>query len=159
MISGDAPDFELPSLDGGLQSLHGLRAAGPVLLAFFKVSCPTCQLTLPFLDRLQRGRGNAPQGDAPQVVAISQDDATATQNFNRRFGISLPALLDASTARYPVSNAYRITNVPSLFLIESDGRISRSVAGFDKAEMEALALRFQVRLFTPSDRVPVFQPG
>jgi peroxiredoxin len=159
MISGEAPEFDLPALKGGRQSLRDLLAAGPVLLVFFKASCPTCQLTFPFLERLHQGR----IAGAPQVVAISQDDATATRNFNLRYGISLPMLLDpmgdGGTARYPASNAYRITNVPTLFLIEPDGRISLSVVGFEKAEMEKLAARFGVTVFKATDRVPVFQPG
>ena len=92
MITGKAPEFDLPALAGGRQSLRDLLTAGPVLLAFFKVSCPTCQLTLPFLDRLRRGKA----ADAPQIMGISQDDAAATSNFNRRYRIGLPALLDPS---------------------------------------------------------------
>jgi peroxiredoxin len=153
MISGEAPEFDLATLEGGRQSLQDLLKAGAVLLVFFKTSCPTCQLTFPFLQRLQRGRS----ADAPQIVAISQDDAAATRNFNFRYGISLPMLLDPPG--YPASNGYRITNVPTLFLVEPDGRISISVNGFDKAVMERLGERFGLVLFKETDRVPVFQPG
>jgi peroxiredoxin len=159
MISGEAPDFSLQALKGSLTSLHGLLASGPLLLAFFKVSCPTCQLTLPFLERLYVGRSP----DAPQIVAISQDDASATHSFNLRYGISLPVLLDPSAVgvspRFPASNAYGITNVPTLFFIEPDRRISLSVTGFEKAVMESLGVRFGVTVFRAADRVPVFQPG
>ena len=41
----------------------------------------------------------------------------------------MPTLLDKEDAGYPVSNAYGLTNVPSLFLVEPDGRISRSQIG------------------------------
>lgn len=92
MIGGEAPQFELPSLEGGELSLKDLLAGGPVLLAFFKVSCPTCQLTFPFLERLHQGRSE----NAPRVIGISQDDAADTRNFNRRYGISFPMLLDPS---------------------------------------------------------------
>lgn len=81
----------------------------------------------------------------------------ATASFNRTYGVTFTTLLD--TRGYPVSNAYRITNVPSLFLVEQDGRISMSVAGFDKAEMEKLAERFGVEVFFAADRVPAFRPG
>jgi peroxiredoxin len=158
MITGEAPEFDLPALEGGRKSLEDLLAAGPVLLAFFKVSCPTCQLTFPFLERLHRGKVAA----APQMVAISQDDAAATADFHRRFGISVPTLLDPSgciIARYPASNAYGIINVPTLILVEIDRRISFSVAGFEKAEMERLGRRFGVEVFKAGERVPVFQPG
>jgi len=44
-----APEFELKTLDGKKFSLRDELANGPVVLAFFKVSCPTCQYTFPFL--------------------------------------------------------------------------------------------------------------
>ena len=56
MTSGPAPQFDLPGLAGDRTSLPDLLVSGPVLLAFFKVTCPTCQLTFPFLERLHRGR-------------------------------------------------------------------------------------------------------
>lgn len=153
MISGEAPEFDLPALKGERKSLRDLLAAGPVLMVFFKVSCPTCQLTLPFLERLHRRKA----AGAPQLVAISQDDAVATRNFTLRYEIGLPVLLDPPG--YPASNAYGITNVPTLFFIEADRGISLSVAGFEKAVMERLGVRFGVEVFTAADRVPVFQPG
>ena len=155
MTTGDAPEFDLPSLAGDRQSLRDLLTSGPVLLAFYKVTCPTCQLTFPFLERLHRGRS----ADAPRMIAISQDNPQATTEFNRRYGITFTTLLDPPEARYPVSNAYGITNVPTLFLVEPDGRISLSVAAFDKAEIEKLGKRFGVEVFTPADKVPVFRPG
>jgi peroxiredoxin len=158
MTSGPAPQFDLPGLAGDRTSLADLLVSGPVLLAFFKVTCPTCQLTFPFLERLHRGRSEG----APRVVAISQDDAAATGEFNRAYGVTFTTLLDPGAAgpgRYPASNAYRITNVPTLFLVEQDGRISQAFAAFDKAELEKLAGRFGVELFTADDRVPVFRPG
>jgi peroxiredoxin len=158
MKAGKAANFELPSLAGESVSLAELLVGGPVLLVFYKVSCPTCQLTLPFLERLHRGGGI----DVPKVVAISQDDQRATSEFNRRYALTFTTLLDPhepGTARYPASNAYGIENVPTLFLVEPDGMISRSAGAFDKAELQLLGKRFGIEIFTPADRVPVYQPG
>ena len=47
-----APDFRLARLDGAETSLKDAIANGPALLAFFKISCPVCQLAFPFLDRI-----------------------------------------------------------------------------------------------------------
>ena len=47
-----APDFTLNSLDGKQFSLADTLSRGPVVLAFFKVSCPTCQYAFPFFERL-----------------------------------------------------------------------------------------------------------
>src|ERR1700733_14151473 len=106
-----APPFRLTSLDGSMQTLQDILAGGPVLLAFYKISCPVCQLTAPYLQRLAAN-------DALQVIGVSQDDASATRGFMQRFGITFPTLLDLSSENYPASNAYGITSVPSLFLLE-----------------------------------------
>src|SRR6266851_1203434 len=92
-----APDFQLHSLTGDNWSLDGALAKGPVLLAFFKISCPTCQFTFPFLNRFS----GADSGKL-QVVAISQDDAAGTGQFLERFAPGLPTLLDSQPG-YPAS--------------------------------------------------------
>jgi peroxiredoxin len=82
-----APSFELKSLDGGKKSLEDILASGPALLAFYKVSCPVCQLAFPYLERLAGGT-------SLQLIAISQDDDSTTKSFNQRFGVTFPTLLD-----------------------------------------------------------------
>ena len=53
-----APDFALSQLDG-LPWEFPLDAAGrPVLLVFFETDCPTCLLTLPYLNRLDETLGD-----------------------------------------------------------------------------------------------------
>ena len=152
---GDAaPDINLPDLDGAAWKLHEALQHGPVVLAFFKISCPTCQLTLPFLQRL----ADSPAGSGPQLVAISQDDVPDTREFQQRFGVSMPTLVDAPP-RYTASNAYRVTSVPSIFAIETDGTIASAMEGFNKVELEKLGRRFGVAPFRESDRVPALRPG
>jgi peroxiredoxin len=63
------------ALGNASQNLGGALASGPVLLAFFKVACPTCQLTLPFIERMFKGVKNG----ATRMFAVSQDDAEATR--------------------------------------------------------------------------------
>jgi peroxiredoxin len=143
-----APAIELPDPAGATHNLHDALQNGPVVLAFYKVSCPTCQMTLPFLERLAA---------SANLIAISQDDARDSREFNHRFGISVPTLLDSRP--YAVSNAYRITNVPSIFVVEPDGRISSAVSGFNKAALEKLGERFGAPVFRDADRVPDLRPG
>jgi peroxiredoxin len=151
---GDAaPDINLPDLDGSAWKLHEALNHGPVVIAFFKISCPTCQLTLPFLQRFADSAGAG-----PGIVAISQDDAPDSREFHQRFGISMRTLLDAAPG-YSVSNAYGISSVPSIFVIETDGTVASAVEGFNKAELEKLGHRFRVAPFRDSDRVPALRPG
>src|SRR5260370_36605002 len=95
-----APGFTLKSLDGKEYALGDLLDKGPVVVAFFKISCPVCQFTLPYLQRLAERYA----GDSATVIALSQDDARGTKEFNREYGVKFPTLLDESG--YPVSNAY-----------------------------------------------------
>jgi peroxiredoxin len=147
-----APDFRLPRLDGDTIALQEILASGPALIAFFKTTCPVCQLTLPYL-----GRINTP-GTLP-VYAISQDDAEDTREFNREFGIALPTLLDTGWSGYAVSNAFGISTVPTAFLIERDGRISRVMEGWNKREIESLGGLAGAQVFRQGDNVPEWKAG
>ena len=130
-----APDIKLPLLDGGEFSLANARQRGPVVVAFFKISCPVCQLTFPYLGRIYTAYGKSGK---IAIVGVSQDNAKDTTAFNRTYGISFPTLLD-EPGKYPASNAYKITNVPSVFLVSPDGEVEVSIVGWSKQEMEQLA--------------------
>ena len=150
-----APEFQLKDLSGELHSRSEISAGKPMLLAFYKVSCPTCQYTLPFLERIYRERADTDIG----MYAISQDDPESTREFDREFGITLPTLLDTEEDQYPASNAYGLSHVPSLFLVEPDGRISQAITGFDKKGMEELGRRFGKDPFEPGESVPEWKAG
>ena len=146
-----APAFELERLGGGRLALSELLLNSPVLLVFFKISCPICQLTLPYLERLKDGK--------LRIILASQDDAESTAEFHAAFGTSLETLLDSEDACYPVSNAYGITNVPTLFLIEQDGTVSERIDGFVKREMLSLGARCGIAPFRQDERVPEWKAG
>ncbi|MGC2448539.1 MAG: TlpA disulfide reductase family protein, partial [Candidatus Sulfotelmatobacter sp.] len=119
--------------DGKRFSLKNELTHGPVVLAFFKVSCPTCQYTLPFLQRLHKAYGD----EGVRLVGISQNDVTETAAFAKEFGVTFTLLLDPVES-YPASNAYGLTNVPSIFWIAEDGEIEVSSMGWVKADFEQI---------------------
>lgn len=121
------------------------------MLVFFKVNCPTCQLTLPYLRRIS--------GKKIRIVAVSQDSPAATLRFSESFGVQLPFLFDREEDDYPASNAFRLTNVPAMFLVESDRRISWEWTGFHKRQLEVLAERAGQAIFHPGDMVPESKAG
>ena len=53
-VGKKAPDFTLPVMDGKSFSLQGALTRGPVVAAFFKISCPVCQFAFPFLERIYK---------------------------------------------------------------------------------------------------------
>lgn len=146
-----APGFVLEGLDGQRHSLSKALEKGLVVVAFFKVSCPVCQFTFPFLERLHDTYGETKL----TIWGISQDDATDTKDFCKEFDITLPMLNDDEG--YPASNAYGLTNVPSIFLIEPGGKVKVSCVGFDKAQLEAIAR--ELARFSQTTPIPLFQPG
>jgi peroxiredoxin len=156
-VGSRAPEFELRDLDGARRALSEILARGPALLAFFKASCPVCQYTFPFLERIFAGAGGA--SAAVQIIAVSQDNAASTREFNREYGVTFPALLDDPAAGYPASNAFGLYSVPTLFLIEQDGTVSMSAAGFSKSDLETLGHRLGVAPFRQGERVPEQRPG
>jgi len=147
-----APEFELKSLGGKKFSLSDELAGGPVVLAFFKVSCPTCQYAFPFLERLFKAYGHK----GVTLVGVSQNDASETAAFAKDFSITFPILLD-DTHKYPVSNAYGLTNVPTVFWIAQDGEIEVSSVGWVKADFEQIGRKMaEIGKIAPA---VLFQPG
>ena len=160
-----APDFELKTLDGSRFSLSTELARGPVVLAFFKVSCPTCQYAFPYLERLHRNYANQPREKRAAIFGISQNGAKDTAAFAKEFGTTFPMLLD-DTNSYPASNAYGLTNVPSIFWIAQDGEIEISSVGWIKADFEAINRKMAdasqtqpAGLFKPGEDVRDFRAG
>jgi peroxiredoxin len=134
------PNLSLDCLDGGQASL---RTSEPVVLVFFKISCPVCQLTLPYLERLHPQR---------KIWGVSQNTAEDTREFAAEFELTFPMLLDPED-RFPASNAFGITHVPTLFLLDAQGRLEKVIEGWSKQEMEALgAIR-------AGDNVPAWKAG
>jgi peroxiredoxin len=146
-----APSFALQDVSGDRFSLAEALARGPVVATFFKISCPVCQFTLPFLERLYKTY----RGDRVSFWAISQDDARDTEVFCKEYGVTFPALLDEDG--YPVSNSYGLTNVPTYFLIAPDGKIEVASVGFGKRALEKISESLARFLGVP--RKPFFLPG
>lgn len=147
---GNVPEVRLRDHSGNEISLGTLTSEGPVVLAFFKISCPVCQQTMPFLDRA-RDNGKI------RVIGVSQDDVRSTAEFLNEFSPGVETLYDARP--YPASNAFQITHVPTMFQVEPGGVISHAWTGFSKADLTAFGERAGHPVFREGERVPEFRPG
>jgi peroxiredoxin len=155
-----APAFSSKDSNGKSYSLPSLLETGPVVAAFFKVSCPVCQFTFPFLERLFKRYGK----DRVTFLGISQDDAKATKKFADEYGATFPMALDEKG--YPASNAYGLTSVPTIFLIDTDGTIKIVCMGFEKKGLEDIGSFLAERqklptatLFLPNEKIPEHKHG
>ena len=162
LLAGNiAPGFSLKGLDGKTYSLEALMERGPVVAAFFKVSCPVCQFTFPFLERMFKLYGGRSK---VTFLGISQDDARDTKKFADEYGVTFPMVMDDNG--YLVSSAYSLANVPTIFLIDTEGVVKISSTGFVRADLESIASEVATfcqlapaALFLPKDDVPEARPG
>ena len=150
-IGAKAPDFELKDADGRSYRLSEALRRGPVVLVFYKSSCPTCQFTFPYLERIF---SQAPEKAPWTLWAISEDDPDETRAFIKEKGLTFDVPIDEHP--YPVSAAYGLEFVPAIFIIQPDGAISLSDFGFTKASLNQIA---GFEFLTANDGLPASRPG
>ncbi len=144
-----APSFTLPDAFSG-QPLSDPWADGPVIVAFFKVTCPVCQMVAPKLTALAEG--------GARVLAVGQDPPAALVRYASEHGQEVPTVSEA--APYGVASAYGVSSVPSLFLVEPGGVVADAVAGWDRDRWNAVAAAVGAPpVSSAGDGLPVFRPG
>lgn len=146
------PPTLLPDLDGEARPLAETWAKGAALVAIGHSECRTTLLSLPFVDRLHRRLGSG-------VVLVLQDEAAAARAVVEELGLEVPVRLEK--APWPLAAALGIVCVPTLFLVDPEGRIARVAEGFSRVDLMALAegLGLAEPLFAPGDDAPAFRPG
>jgi thiol-disulfide isomerase/thioredoxin len=118
--SRQAPSLVLPDLAGKVVSLSSYRGK-PVLVNFWATWCDSCKEEMPALQELStRSDGKY------AVIAVSLDeDLAAIPPFAKAYRLTLPILL----ADRKVIDGYAVRGLPTAYLIDADGRISRRWVG------------------------------
>ncbi len=151
LTTGDrAPTFLLPDIDSGERVSNPWEGAGPAVLAFFKATCPVCQMVAPKVDALARS--------GARVVAIGEDPVPTLAAYRTSHGQDVPTL--SEPAPYRVSGAYGLTTVPTIFLVDGDGVVRDAVAGWDRDGWNRLAVAAGgAPVSAAGDGLPPFRPG
>jgi peroxiredoxin len=155
-----APDFKLVGADRKTYSLKEALGKNLTVLAFYKDTCPTCQLAVPFIERIYQ----AYKDKGLTLWGIEQDDQARSSEFSQAYGLTFPVLVDQ--ANYKVSYAYGIDTVPTLFLVDKSGEIFLTSVGFVKDELTQVSKKIAqklgtqlVEVFRPEDNVPALKAG
>jgi thiol-disulfide isomerase/thioredoxin len=134
----------------------------PTLFAFFKVSCPTCQLAWPYVQRLHELYG----GKAVRVAGVCQNTAAEGVAYSRTYGGATFDILVDAEPRFDASNAFGVESVPLLVLVSPGGKVLRVQTGWSKREMEELGREIAkakgltvTPVVPPADPVKDFQAG
>ena len=146
------PDFEIDVL-----SVKRAKSEGPLFVVVWRADCPTCKLTMPFVDRL------ASRYKAATVVGISQNDDAETKEFVEENKL---AMTNYSDPHLRVSSFLNVDTVPAYWLVGRDGKVSHLGVGWDSANLEAIAQALASQssvayspLILPADNVPLHKPG
>jgi len=157
-----APDFTVSTVEGKQVSLRQLLEPGPVVLFFFKVSCPVCQYAFPLYERLARAHRNSPAA----FLGVCQNGLSDAKAFAREYGLNFPIAIDDEANHYAVSNAYGLTNVPTLFYIAPGGEIEVSSVGWSRADVDEVNTKLAAlrqgkppALWRAGEDIPAFRAG
>jgi len=125
-----APDFRLPSTDGGELALSELRGKKVVLYFYPKDSTPGCtQESCDFRDR-----DEAIRAAGAVVLGVSKDSIASHERFRAKYDLPFPLLSDADNRVAMAYGAYGEKNmygkkvmgtIRSTFLIDEKGVIER----------------------------------
>lgn len=117
-----APDFSLPTLEGGTVRLSDLRGKW-VVINFWATWCPPCRAEMPAFEEAYRQYADeglvilaVNQGETPEEVAAFRD----------AFGLTFPVLLDS---QMEVGLQYKVQFLPTTVFVAPDGTIVDRVEG------------------------------
>ncbi|MGQ9539553.1 MAG: peroxiredoxin family protein [Armatimonadota bacterium] len=152
-------DFVFKGEDGKTYSTAEARRNGLLMLIFYKVSCPVCQLNNPYMEKFR-----AYENGGFQIWGVAQDDAPKTVEYARTDGnVTFPQVLDEDLK---ATVAYDLVSVPTLYLLDLGERILWQTAGWNREELNKVSQMIAERLGVPAvkiveddDPAPLFRPG
>ncbi len=139
-----APDFNLESLTGQMIDSSQYRGR-PILVHFWATWCQPCRDEAKRLEAAEKSY----RSKGFEILALTNEtDRTEVAKFVREQNLSFPILFDPNNT---VFDQYRVTGLPSSFLVDANGIIRKVVVGpFTTASLE-LEL---TQLFIPNSSKP-----
>lgn len=122
-VGSEAPNWTLKAGDGKAVSLKDLRGR-VVLLDFWATWCTPCLMAMPGVQKLHERYKDKPVS-VFGVNCWERNPRSDPAGFMKGRGFTYPVLLDGGD----VAAAYRVTGIPTFYLIGPDGKILLAYAG------------------------------
>jgi len=152
--------YKIAMADGNLFSNETLKLNRANLLVFYKRSCPTCTMFLPYLTDYLNRFEQPPGG----IFLISQDSLDTTLSFIKENAIKIPVVID--TPDYRLSRLLNLDTVPAFYLLSASGELRQSFQGFFRDEVIEMMANFEnlnkishQPFFQNLRGIPVLVPG
>lgn len=138
LISFEAPDFELPMLDGVALVSPGGYAGRPLFLNFWATWCQPCVRELPAFEEFVAEHSADPAGPALLTINLGET-AAEIRGFLDRIGLqNLPVAMDINEV---VKLDYGVQNLPTTFVIDGAGKVRHLKLGEMKYEEMGIYLK------------------
>ena len=136
-----APSFIVPDIQARPVDLDQYLGKSPVVISFWSIYCDSCVDEMLALQKLE----NKYQGQGLVILAVNEDIRVPLERIRRfverlekfRGKISYPLLFDEGSE---IFNAFNASTLPTLVLIDRNGKIAGYSRGFDpEGEIDLLA--------------------
>lgn len=129
-----APDFTLEDLSGEEHTLSDYRGK-VVLVDFWATYCKPCRDEIPhFVDFYEKYRE-----DSLVILGVGVDGKKNLQRFSENFDVNYPILVDNKD----IATEYEIRGVPTTFILDRDGKITKKVVGYAPTYEDTLENAFK----------------
>lgn len=123
-VLGDEIDFTLQDPDGRPVRLSDLKG-NVVVLSFWATWCPPCREEIPHLDAMNKRY----QGKPVRILGANVDRQGADlKQWLAEQKLSFPVVADVGGK---VSEQYGVSGIPTLLVIDKEGKIRHRTEGFD----------------------------
>ncbi len=123
-LSGGAPDFLLPAVDGSMVRLSD-HSGKVIIVDFWATWCPPCLEMIPVLSRLHQEYSD--KGLVVLGISMDRDGLGALGTFVHEKMIPYKILLGNDKVTRSFGG---ISTIPTLFIVDREGRLVRKLMGY-----------------------------
>lgn len=131
MIDVPAPDFAIPDVNGDTVRLSQLKGT-VILLDFWATWCGPCKMAMPVLDKYTKEK--KPKGVRVFSINVWERETGKALPFMKEHGYAMELLFGNTE----LTKSYEVTGVPTLFVIDRNGKIRFKEIGYSDRLEEIL---------------------